>query len=142
SIQETDEEQIRRIVRDSQFNETLGIYENPSTFDKTLLTTYWLPEGKGGKAIVQVEESIRRLLEKHWRYSKDSANEMFEIRSVKIYPDGVAEVRTRERWYLPVVDEQDHIVTQRDPILDYQVVYRLVKVDGNWLLLSNSTPRP
>lgn len=141
--QETDEQQIRRIVTDSQFQETLGIYVNPTTFDRAILTKYWVPESKGGKAIIQVQDSIRRLLDRHWHYSKDSANELFEIRSLKIYPPGdVAEVRTRERWYLPMLDEQDHLVLERDPILQYQVIYRLVKVEGRWLLQTNSTPRP
>src|SRR2546423_1234679 len=89
----SDEEAIRKVVTDSQFNETLVIYVNPTDFDKNLLTKYWVPESKGGEAIVQVENSVRRLLDKHWHYAKESANEQFEIRSIQIFPPGdVAEV--------------------------------------------------
>src|SRR5438132_80615 len=107
----SDEEEIRRLVTDSQFEETLGYYVNPSAFDKTSLTRFFVSEDKGGKAVVQVENSIRRLLDKHWHYAKESANEQFEIRSITIFaPGDVADVRTRERWYVPMVDEQDRLV--------------------------------
>ena len=140
---ETDEQQIRRVLRESQFAETLYVYESPNEFDDEVLSRYWVPANKGGKAIGQVLDSVRRLVDRKWHYSKDSANEEFVIVSVKIYPEGdVAEVRTRERWYLPMVDEHEHIVKERDPILEYQVIYRLLKMDGKWLLQSNSTPRP
>jgi hypothetical protein len=140
---ESDEEQIRRVLRESQFAETLYVYEDPKNFDQEVLTRYWVPENKGGKAILQVLDSVRRLLDKRWHYSKDSANEEFVISSIKIFPEeNVAEVRTRERWYVPMVDEQDHIVKEKEPILEYQVFYRLLKIDGKWLLQSNSTPRP
>jgi hypothetical protein len=140
---ETDEQQIRRILKDCQVAETLFIYEYPKDFDKELFAKFWVPESKGGKAIAQVEESVRRLIDKHWHYSKDSANEEFEIVSIKIFPEGdVADVRTRERWYVPMVDDQERIVKEKSPILEYPVFYRLLKIDGKWLLQINSTPRP
>jgi len=137
---ESDDEQIRRVLTDSQFIETLIIYVNPANFDKTLLTKYWVPENKGGKAIVQVENSVRRLLDKGWHYAKESANEQFEIRSVTIFPPGdVADVRTRERWYVPMVDKDGNIVRERDAVLEYPAVtYRLVKMDGKWLVQKSS----
>src|SRR5262245_22074052 len=70
---ETHEEQIRRVLRESQFAETLYIYQFPKDFDREILEKYWVPENKGGKAIVQVLDSVRRLLDRRWHYSKDSA---------------------------------------------------------------------
>lgn len=135
----SDEEQIRKVVTDSQFNETLIIYVNPATFDKDLLTKYWVPESKGGEAIVKVESSVQRLLSKRWHYSKDSANEVFEIRSLKIFPPGdVAEVRTYERWYVPTVDEEGKLVKERNSIIEYPVTYRLLKIEGKWLVMKSS----
>jgi hypothetical protein len=140
---EPDEEQIRRVIRESQFNETLVIYVNPKTFDQALLTKYWVQEEKGGRAIIQVKHSVRRLLDRRWHYSVESANEEFEILSIKIFPPGdVADVRTRERWYVPMVDDQERIVKEKDPILEYPVFYRLLKIEGKWMLQLNSTPRP
>ena len=134
-----DEEEIRRVVTDSQFNETLIIYVNPKTFDKALLTKYWVPESKGGQAIVKVTGSVQRLLDKNWRYADDSVNEQFEIRSVRIFPPGdVAEVRTRERWYVPTIDAEGRLVKERESTIEFPVRYRLLKIDGRWLIQSSS----
>lgn len=136
-----DEEEIRRVVTDSQFNEMLIIYVNPATFDRRLLTKYWVPENKGGEAMVKVQSSVRRLLNKRWHYDKESANEQFTIRNIKIFPPGdVAEVRTRERWYVPMVDDEERLVMARSSVLEFSVEYRLLKVDGRWLVQNSSGP--
>lgn len=138
---ETPEEAIRRVVRDSQYNETLVIYVYPSNFDQALLSEYWVPEDKGGKAILQVENSVRRLIDNGWHYAKESANERFEITSVTIFaPGDVADVRTRERWNLRLVDENGWLVKDRDSILEYPVTYRVLKIDGKWMIQKSSTP--
>lgn len=134
-----DEEEIRRAVTDSQFHEMLIIYVNPKTFDQALLAKYWVPENRGGQAIVKVQSSVQRLLDKKWRYANDSANELFEIRDIRIFPPGdVAEVRTRERWYVPMIDEHGRLVRERDSVLEFPVRYRLLKKDGRWLILTSS----
>lgn len=138
---ETAEEEIRRVVTESQLYETLFIYGNPAGFDKGKLLEYWVPESKGGKAIVQVQNAVRRLLDRRWHYSKESKNEEFVIRSITFFaPGDVADVTTRERWYVPMVDEQGRLVKDREATLEYSIRYRVVKIDGRWLLLLNSTP--
>ena len=133
---------IRQAITDSQAVETLVIYVSPKNFDHGLLTKYWVPANKGGKAIVQVQNAIRRLLDHGWHYSVDSANEEFDVRSITIYPPGdVADVRTRERWYVPMIDENGNIVRDRDSILEYPAAYRLVKIEGRWLVLSGGVYR-
>jgi hypothetical protein len=129
------------VVKDSQFNEILLVYVFPSTFDKALLAKYWVPESKGGKAIIQVENSVRRLLDRRWHYAKESANEQFDIRSIVVFaPGDVADVRTRERWYVPMTDEEGRLVKERDSILEFPCTYRLLKIDGRWLIQKSSCP--
>src|ERR1051326_1503918 len=70
----TDEEQIRKVVTESQFKETLVIYVNPASFDRELLIKYWVPEVKGGKAIINVQNAVRRLIDHKWHYANESAN--------------------------------------------------------------------
>ncbi|SRR6266404_1556149 len=138
---ETEQEEIRKVVKDSQFNETLKIYVFPSSFDKALLAKYWVPENKGGKAIVQVESSVGRLLDRHWHYSQESINEQFSIREIIVFaPGDVADVRTRERWYVPMIDDDGKLVKERDSILEFVCTYRLLKIDGRWLIQKSSCP--
>jgi hypothetical protein len=135
-----DEEEIKRVVHDSQFAETLVIYGNPKNFDRSLLTQYWVPVEKGGKALEAVLNAIRRLVRDNQHYSKESENELFDIRSVRIEPDGnSAVVRTRERWYVLLVDENEKRVKGHNPVLEYPVRYTLIKMDGRWLIETNST---
>ena len=139
--EETDESQIRKVLRDSQFIEMLTIYTHPKTFDKTLLDKYWVPADRGGDAVEKVQASVRRLLDKGWHYGDDSENEQFEIRSLQILSSGdEAEVRTRERWYMPMVDEAGNRVKERNPVLEFPVRYRLRKIDGRWLVQWSSGP--
>lgn len=136
-----DEEEIRRVMRDSQSTETLVIYGNPKNFDRSLLTQYWVPVEQGGKALQKVLDSVRRLVRNNWHYSKDSENEVFDIRSIRILPEGdKAEVRTHERWYLVLVDENEKRVKGRTPILEFAVRYTLVKMGGKWLIETSSAP--
>ncbi|HEX8397653.1 MAG TPA: hypothetical protein VF644_10235 [Pyrinomonadaceae bacterium] len=137
--QESDEDQIRKVVRDSQFYESLTIYTNPNTFDKNLLTQFWVPADKGGVAILKVNASVQRLKKAGWHYGKGSENEVFTIRSVRIRPPGdIAEVRTQERWYLPLVDEEERAVPNRNPIIEFPVTYTLRKIDRRWLIQDSS----
>lgn len=134
-------EEIRRVVTDSQLNETLKIYVYPSNFDRSLLGRYWVPESKGGKAIVKIENSVRRLVDRGWHYDKESANEKLDILSIKVWPQGnVADVRTHERWYVPMVDAEGMPVKDREPFLEYSCTYRLLRVDGKWLIMTTTVP--
>jgi len=141
--QETEQQQIRTVLRDCQFEETTAVYEHPKDFDSSIFTRCFVPETKGGKAVVQVQNSVQHLLDKGWHSSaKESKSEAFVFLEVKIFPQGdVAEVITHERWYLLMVDERERIVIEIEPRMEYDVTYRLVKIDGKWLIQSNTTPR-
>ena len=139
----SDEEAVKKVVKDSQLLETLGFYEHPEQFDAELLKKYWLPEESGGKAIAEVHKSIKRLLEKKYHYGSESKNEVFEIRTVRIFsPRDYAEVSTVEQWFVPIYNEDGSREINRNARLGpYTVDYTLHKIEGVWLLEENSTPR-
>jgi hypothetical protein len=101
-----EELEVKRVVKESQLYETLTIYTNPDSFDKSKLSQYWVPVELGGKEIKNVEAAVDRLLKKGWRYETASRVELFEYRYVKVFaPGDYAEVGTIERWYLPTCKE-------------------------------------
>jgi hypothetical protein len=127
------EEEIRKVVEDSQ--RTLNkLYMQPRNEDHAALMEYWVPAEKGGVEVKQIEGGLRNLAVKGWRYGEESSLEVFEIDSVKVEGD-VARVETTERWYLPLYDENNNRVLDRNPFLGpYQTTYILRKIDGEWLI--------
>lgn len=137
---ENDEEQIKKVVIDSQMNEVLSIYVNPKTFSEDDLNKYWLPPELGGTGSERIKKSVKRLREKRWRYGDDSKVELFEILSVNISGDE-AEVRTSERWFLPLYDYDGNRIMERNPYLSLgRVNYKLRKVNGKWLIQDTTAP--
>lgn len=133
--------EVERVVRESQLFETLTLYTNPKSFDKEQLSKYWVPVEQGGEAIKQVEVNVRNLLDLHQHYGKESKNEVFDIISLTINQDhDYADVVTRERWYIPLYDENEKRVTTREPYYEANpIYYTLRKIEGRWLIQSNST---
>jgi hypothetical protein len=139
-----DEEEVRRVVKESQFFETLTVYTKPKTIDPGQLNEYWVPVEQGGKEIEQVQASIGRLLSKGWHYGPESKSELFEFRYVRIFdPGDSAEAGTIERWYVPTHNEDGSLVADRNVhIGPLQIDYKLRKINGAWLIQENTTPRP
>jgi DNA-binding winged helix-turn-helix (wHTH) protein len=138
-----DEAEVKRVVKESQVFETLGIYVNPNGFDETKLNEYWLPAEQGGKAILQVNKQIASLRGKGRHFGEESELRQFEFRDVRIHAGReYAEVRTEEKWYVPLYEADGSRVMDKNPILAYPVDYMLRKVNGKWLLEENGTPRP
>lgn len=137
-----DEAAIKRVLRDSQVYETLTLYVDPSKFDPSKLNEYWLPEERGGREIVEVRASVRRLFQEGRRYGPESRLERFDFTYVKVYaPGDYAEAGTIERWYLPLY-QGGKIVPDRNVFLGpYSVDYTLRKVSGRWLIERTTTPR-
>lgn len=138
-----DELEVRRVVKDSQVYEFFTIYTNPKAFDKSNLRKYWVPAEQNGREIEQVETSIERLLNKGWRYGKESEVRIFDIRRVQIFePGDYAEVETREQWFLPLYKEDGTRVLERRAFHGpYRVNYILRKINGTWLIQETTTPR-
>ncbi len=139
----SDEEAVKRVVRESQMLETLTFYAHPEQFDQEQLKQYWLPATQGGKASAAVQDSINRLRNKKRHYGTESRNEQFDFRYVRIFsPRDYAEVGTTEIWFVPLYNEDGSRVLDRNVRLGpYTVDYILKKIDGVWLLEENSTPR-
>lgn len=142
SQEDPDRVEIERVVRESQLLETLTFYTNPKSFDKDQLSKYWVPIDQGGKAITKVEANVRNLLTNKLHYGKESRNVVFDFLSVDINPArNYADVETRERWYIPLYDENEVRVADREPYYEGNPIdYSLRKIEGRWLIQSNSTP--
>jgi DNA-binding winged helix-turn-helix (wHTH) protein len=138
-----DEAEISRVVKESQFYETLKIYTDPKGFDKNKLNEYWLPASQGGQEILKVEKAINGLLDKGWHYSNESRNEIFEFREITIYPPGdSALVETLEKWYVPTYKEDGSMIKDRNVYIGPQnMAYKLRKVNGVWLIYETTVPR-
>lgn len=142
TVTPAEEAELRRVVRESQMLEFLTFYKRPDKVDKEALRTYWLSAELGGREIVNVEESLDRLLRRGWRYGQESQAEQFAIVSVRALEVDLAEVRTRERWFLPLYDKQGRRVPgKNDYFGPYDAAYTLRKVDGKWLIAQSTTPR-
>lgn len=139
----SDEEAVKRVVRESQMLETLTFYAHPEQFDQEQLKQYWLPTMQGGKAFAAVQDSINRLRNKKRHYGSESKSEQFDFRYVRIFsPRDYAEVGTTEIWFVPIYNDDGSRVLDRNVRLGpYTVDYILKKIDGVWLLEENSTPR-
>jgi DNA-binding winged helix-turn-helix (wHTH) protein len=139
-----EELEVKRVVRESQIYETLTIYTDPKSFDRSQLAQYWVPADLGGKEVKAVDAAIDRLLQKGWRYEKGSRLELFEFRYVKILaPGDHAELGTIERWYLPTCREDGSRVLDKNVYLGPQAIdYKLRKINGKWLIDETTVPRP
>lgn len=139
-----DETEIRRVVRDSQFFETLNLYTDPKSAKREDLEKYWLPAEQGGKEINQVLAALKRLQGSGWHYGKESKCEMFEFATVNILAqEDYAEIETIERWYIPTYRDDGSRVLERNVYIGPQkMAYKLKKIDGKWLIEETTVPRP
>jgi hypothetical protein len=136
-----DETEIKRVVMESGMRE-IAFYMNPESYDKNLLHLYWLLPEEGGKATDHIDASIARLLNKGWHYGKEAKADLFEFRSVRLFPPGdCGEVRTRERWQLPLYRKDNNRVWERNLTHGpYEVDYALRKINGKWRIQSTNAP--
>lgn len=139
----SDEAEVRRLVEVSQVYESLTMYVMPDNFDEQKLTEYWLPEELGGKEIIKVKLSLKRLQDKGLRYGSESKLERFEVLYVRVFsPRDYAEMGTVERWFLPMYNADGARVAGRNEYLGpYKVDYALRKIGDRWLIEEASTPR-
>jgi hypothetical protein len=136
-----DEAEMKRIVKEAQLHE-LAQYKNPETFERHSLSKYFLQPEEGGKAFDAIEASIARLLNRGWRYGKEAKADAFDFRDVRLSPSGeFGEVRTRERWYIPLYRQDGERVLERNVYVGpFDVDYTLRKLNGKWRIQSTSAP--
>lgn len=136
------EEAIRKVLYESQVYESLIAYRNPKMFSRAELHRLFVPTKLGGKSAAQIESAVGRQVSLGYRYGDDAKLELFEVLHVRVLPPGdYAEARTREKWYLPVYNEEGSRVLHRNPFLGpYEISYTLRKINGQWLVQSATTP--
>lgn len=140
---QNDEEEVRRVVRESQMFETLVLYKQPERFLESDLDKYWTAELQtgGNSDRARIRATVQKLLAEGRRYGSETKNVQFRFEMVKITESGEeATVRTFEEWqtanYLT-----DGSLIKISPIGPYFVDYLLRKVDGRWLVEKSTTAR-
>lgn len=144
TLSAADEAELRRVVRESQVLEFLTLERAPDKAGSyhDLLSKYWLSTADGGREIVNVQESVERLRQRGWHYGPESQVEQFAFMSIMLKTQEDAEVRTRERWSLPLYDKAGRRVPGKNQFFGpYDVVYKLKLVNGQWLIAETTTPR-
>lgn len=137
-----DEEEIRRVVKDSQLFESLVLYQNPTSFDENKLKEYWIVEPhKTDLDAARIEKGARNLREKGTRYGRETKCERFDFVSAEINENGdYAVVKTIESWFVAIY-RNDGTLVENKTIGPYAVTYNLRKSDGKWLIEKSSTAR-
>ena len=138
-----DEQEIRRVVEDSQKFESLVLYENPTEFDEVQLTKYWLPDTdfNADFDIREVRKGVQRLIDEGRYYGKETKPEQFEFQNVDINnSNDFAVVKTLEKWFI-VEYRKDGTLLKTKKVGPYFVSYILRKVDGRWLIEKSNTAR-
>ncbi|CAN5439881.1 hypothetical protein BH20ACI1_BH20ACI1_14250 [soil metagenome] len=138
-----DEQEIRRVVEDSQKFESLVLYENPQDFDEAQLAKYWMPN-KNFNAdydFNKVREGVQRLVTEGRYYGKETKLERFDFEKLDINStNDYAVVKTLEKWFI-VEYRTDGTLLKTKNVGPYFVSYILQKVDGRWLIEKSNTAR-
>jgi len=138
----SDEEQVRRVVKESQMYESLVLYSNPTAFDENNLRKYWIDEPNVGDVdFIKVRNGVKNLVSKNVYYGKESKCEKFDFVSVDVNETkDFAVVKTIEKWFVAKY-QTDGTLIENKTIGPYSITYHLRKVKGNWLIEKSSTAR-
>lgn len=138
-----DQDEIRRLINDSQRFESLVAYRNPSNVEEAKLREYWLDSSEIGTEVdlAKVRAGIARLVRDGRYYGPETRCEQLEIQSIDINAaHDLATVKTLERWF---IDERlkDGRVFANKTVGPYFVFYIVRKVDGRWKIERSNTAR-
>ncbi len=139
----SDEEQIKRVVEDSQKYESLVLYKNPASFEEEQLDGYWTAEldVSSNADRNRIREAVKKLADESRRYGDETKCEQFEFQSVEINADkNFAVVRTLEKWFIAAYFE-DGTLQKNKYVGPYFVSYLVRKIDGRWLIEKSNTAR-
>jgi len=139
----SDEDEIRRIVQESQMYESLVLYKNPTDFQESDLDKYWTKEIDGSASYDRqnIRTGINKLIDKGHKYGNETKAEKFEFQSVEINADAdFAIVKTLEQWFITVYDNSGFLVKNKT-VGPYFVSYAVRKINGKWLVEKSSTAR-
>jgi DNA-binding winged helix-turn-helix (wHTH) protein len=140
---ESDEDKIRRVVKESQLYESLILYKNPLSFSENNLDNYWTPELEitSNYDRQRIRDSVTKLQNEKKRYGEETKCEQFEFQSVEITKSNdFAVVKTLEKWFISVYSI-DGVLQKNRRVGPYFVSYALRKIDGRWLIEKSNTGR-
>ena len=137
-----EEDEVRRVVKDSQMYESLVLYQNPANFDENKLKEYWIDESHNTDLdIAKIRKGVNNLIQKGIRYGKESKCEKFDFVSVEVNETkDFAVVKTIEKWFVAKYGSDGNLLENRN-IGPYAVTYNLRKINGKWLIEKSSTAR-
>ena len=140
---ETDEQEIRRVVEQSQKYESMVLYNAPASVEEKQLSRYWLTGGEFESEldVKKVRAGIERLIREGKYYGSETKAEQFEIQAIEIN-DGqdFATVKTLEKWFIAEY-LNDGTLFRNKTVGPYFVNYSLQKKDGRWLIEKSNTAR-
>ncbi len=144
-----DDEEIRRIVKESQVYESLVLYKEPQEFREENLDQYWTPDLDltANYDRRRIRESVKNLIRESRKYGDGTKCVRLDFQSVEISKDkSLATVRTLEEWFLAVYNADGTPLRNRT-VGPYFVDYILKKHDGRWLIEKSTSasvirPRP
>jgi len=116
-----------------------GFYKDPEKYTRERAHEFFLPSEIGGQSIPKIEVGIRRLIKNRWKYSPATKIEWFDFLFVDISVN-TAVVKTEERWFAPVLDENDVRVPSRKIRMEWKAVYLIQKVGNKWFIKESTTP--
>lgn len=138
-----DEEEVRRVVEESQRYESLALYRDPASFRESDLDKYWTAETDPGSNYDRrnIRTGVRKLIELGRYYGPETKNEQFEFQAVEINVNGdMAVVRTLERWFIAEYTNGGSLFRNKT-VGPYFVSYVVRKIDDRWLIERSTTAR-
>lgn len=142
-LSENNEEEIKRVVKESQLYESLVIYKNPKSFNEASLDKYWTAELEINSNYdrQRIREAVQKMNAESRQYGDGTKCEQFEFQSIEINQDkNLAVVKTLEKWFIAVYFD-DGTLQKNKTVGPYFVSYILRRVDGNWLIEKSNTAR-
>lgn len=140
-ILDSEQKEIADRVENAEKYESLSIYTDPSSFARSKLSRYWITKSSAAQSIIGSVKKLMNHKPGPWLYGKGSRLVSYDIRFVTIDPNGkTATVGTTESWYLPLCDSKGKRIPNKNPYMPpYPVQYVLQKVNGRWLIQSDTT---
>lgn len=141
--QRNDDEEVRRIVNESQLYESLILYRDPNAFKESDLDKYWTPELQTNVNYdrSRIRGAVKKLIEEGQHYGEESRCEVFEFQTVEIdKKNATAVVKTLEKWFVAIYQTDGTLLKNRT-IGPYFVSYIVRNIDDRWLIEKSTTGR-
>lgn len=143
SYYDSDEEDVAKVIKDSQIFESLVLYKNPEQFQESDLDRYWAPDPDLGLNFdrTRIRELVKKLITEGRRYGDESKCEQFDFQSIQVDKNGrQATARTLEKWSITEYKSNGELLKLKT-VGPYFVDYIVRKVKGKWLIERSTTAR-